>query len=58
MGKKLSNLMMITSLAMMSSVSMSTCFNTFDSYNPPSMNNSKKHKAKIKKAKAKRNKKR
>lgn len=54
MGKKFSNLMMLSLLA----VSMPTCFNTFDSYNSPSMNNSKKHKAKMKKAKAKRNKKR
>lgn len=60
MGKRMSNLV-FTMLAMsaVSSVCVPSSFNTaFDYSNTPRMNNSKKHKAKSKKLKAKRNRKR
>jgi hypothetical protein len=59
MGRKFSNIMMLSATAMLGSTTVTPSFNTsFDYTNNPSMNNSKKHKAKVKKANAKRNRKR
>ena len=57
MSKRFSNIMLLGSLSMMGSVIPSGFINSFD-YTTPSIDNSKKHKAKAKKAKTKRNRKR
>lgn len=58
MGRKFSNIMMLGAIAMMGSVIPSGFINSFDYTNKPSIDNSKKHKAKAEKAKTKRNRKR
>jgi len=58
MSKRFSNIMLLGALSMMGSVIPSGFINSFDYTTKPSIDNSKKHKAKAKKAKTKRNRKR